>query len=465
MIFQGKNVSIGVHVLGGYPNSASIISGAHGNSFGPHITALKGKAKELQESGEATVNGKEAGWLSWVTVPASESVASGEADQPDESFETGAESLEEANDESEVTLPVELLDQESGLEENFFKFMRNAFRVPGPLGMIASIGMKIVGNLLRKKKEAAFDEAYSFEGVAERALLGEAALGAVVKLGAAKCKKLGIFKRMQPTIRRLQPYCRRAAPLIMPLVMEPAWRMTLPKPQKREGSHESAEHIPSSAGTNALGLGPRLPANAEAFIRNLTENLTSEDVEAFTGTETSIGEVVSKALRLTGPILGSVAESGLSRLLEEGADTEASVDADPKAEINDPESSAYTYDAMSQRAIAGEAALEALLGLPEETLQQEGIGKKIRDGIRKWGRRIPGPAGWLFRGGSALARAAAAVAAARKRSRKRELEAEADHPDEAAMNGETGDVEAGGMEAVEITENEFLETLENEFAA
>jgi hypothetical protein len=463
VIRKSDMASIGVHVLGGNPNSASVISGPFGNPFDAHVTALKGKPKGSHDSGEATVGGKEASWLSWVTVPTNESVSGGEADQ---SNGTGTGDPDEAPGNSETTIPSEQPDFESGLDEGFFGFLKKALKVPGPFGILASMGMGAVGKLLQRKREAAFDEAYSFEGLAERALLGEAALTAVIHLGTSKCKNLGIFQRMQPTVLKLQPICRRAGPTIMPFVIEPAWRMTLPTKQNGEASVEP-KHIPTSDDTNTLGFGPRLDANAEAFIRILTENLTEQDAEAFTGTDTTIGEVVGKALRVTGPILGSVAESGLSRLVGDEAGTEAGVDADPEADITSPESSEYTYDAMSQRAIAGEAALEALLQTPEETLQQEAWWGTVKDVVKKWGPKVLGGVGTgapVIGGALAIAAAATNYAAALKTAKKREMEAEADQDqDDAGEKDEGGEADVNGVEPDESAEAEFLATLENGF--
>ncbi|KAF7511346.1 hypothetical protein GJ744_004911 [Endocarpon pusillum] len=463
VIRQPDMASVGVHVLGGNPNSASVISGPYGNPFDAFVTALKRKPKEAGEEGVATIDGKEASWLSWETVPMNETSSGGEGDQPNE---TATGSPDQVPGNPEPPIPAKQPDPENRLEEGFFDFLKKALKVPGPFGMLASMGMSAVGTVLKKKKEAAFDEAYSFEGVAERALLGEAALTAVVQLGTSKCKDLGIFQRMQPTVLKLRPVCRRAGPTIMPFVIEPAWRMTtkrvtLPTKQTGEGAIEPA-HIPTSDDTNTLVFGPRLDANAEAFVRILTKNLTMEDAEAFTGTESTIGEVVGKALRITGPLLGSVAESGLSRLVGDEIATEADIDANPEADLNNPESSEYTYDAMSQRALAGEAALEALLHTPEETLQQEAWWDAVKNVVIKWGPKVLGSGVPVLSGAMAIAAAATNYATAMKNAKKREMEAEAGQDQlDAGENGETGEGDVNGVDPAESAEEEFLATLEN----
>jgi hypothetical protein len=453
--------SIGVHVLGGNPNSASVISGTYGNPFDAYITVLKAKPTGSHESGMATVDGTEADWLSWVTVPSKELASGGETDVP---IETGAGDLDNSTGDSEAVIPSEQPDSESALDEGFFSFLKKALAVSGPMGMVASVGLSVAGSLLTKKKktEAALVEAYSFEGVSERALLGEAALTAIVRLGPSKCKDLGIFKRMQPRVLKLQPICSRAGPTIMPFVMERAWRMTTVPTQKPPKKNDEAAIEPprttTPADTNTLGFGPRLDANAEAFVKLLTESITTEDAEGFVDTEFKIGEVVGKGLRISGPILGSVAESGLSLLAgQDGA--EADVNSGTETDINNPESSAYTYDAMTQRAIAGEAALGALLQTPPEALQQEGFLFDImKYPIKRYGPTFLKHAGDIVSGALNLASSATSLAAAQKQKKHEDAGLDQE-PAEKPANSDEADIDT--TKSAETAEADFLATLEN----
>jgi len=438
VIRQSDMASVGVHVLGGNPNSASVISGPFGNPFDAYVAALKAEPTGSYKKVEAMVDGKPADWLSWVTIPTKESVSSGEAD---ESNEAGTGGPDEALGDTEATIPLEQPESENRLDEGFFDIFKKALTVAGPWGMVASMALGAVGKLVAKRKtEAALDEAYSFEGVAERALLGEAALATVIQLGHSKCKHLGIFDRMQPTVLKLQPICRRVAPTIMPFVMEPAWRATggrLTLPDKRNGeANFEPTRVPTTDDTNTVGFGPRLNANAESFLEILTKNLTMQDAESFTDTESSIGEVIGRALRVTGPILGSVAESGLLPLAGDEAGTEAGIDPDPEADINNPESSEYTYDAMTQRAIAGEASLEALLQTPMESLQQEAWWDTMIGSLVKNGSAF-GAGASVLSGAIGIATSAINLATANKNHpKKRETQGKADQ--EQDNKGETG---------------------------
>lgn len=450
--------AIGVHVLGGNPNSASVISGPYGNPFDAYVTAIKGNLTGSKKSDEATIDGSEAKWLSWITVPTNEQVSGGESDM---STETEAGGVEESMDNSDGTVPPGQPDSESGLDEGFFSFVKKALRVPGPLGMAASVGLNVAGTLLGKKREAAVDEAYSFDGVAERALLGEAALAAVVHLGPSKCKDLGIFKRMQPTVLKLHPLCRRAGPAVMPLVMERAWRMTTApttsvRKEKGEAAITPAGIAATSANTNTLWFGPHLDPNAEAFVQLLTESFTTEDAESFADTEFNIGAICAKGLRILGPLVGSVAESGFSRLGDGQAGTEAGVDPDTEADISNPESSAYTYDAMTQRAVAGEAALVALLQTPAEVLQQESLIRSMKGPLTKYGPRF---LKLLNGAATGLGLAAAVKDLAGKQG---EMQGEAGLDQGAAANaGEKAEV--GGDGTMDTAESDFLATLEDSF--
>lgn len=442
MIRKSDMASIGVHVLGGNPNSASLIAGPLGNPFDAAVAALKGKSTGSHNSVDVMINGQRADWLSWVTVPTKESALS---DEPDASDETGTGGPDEDVGDTEANIPSEQPDPEATLDEGFFGLIRTGLQVSGPLGMIASIGLGAVGQILKRKRESSLDEAYSFEGVAERAMLGEAALTTIVHLGPSKCKDLGIFQWMQPIVKKLQPNCKRAAPVIMPFVMEPVWRATtggLTLSQKQKGEFEQPARVPTSDDTNTLGLGPRLDANAEQFILKITESLTMDDAKAFANTEFNIGRIIGNALRVIGPILGSVAESGLPRL-DDG--TEAAVDSDPEADVNNPASPEYTYNAMAQRAIAGEAALEALLQTPMESLQQEGWLDAITAGLKR-NSGVLGPGVSVLTGAMSIAQAAINLATAKKNAKKGETQVEdGQDQDDGGETGETGEGDAENM--------------------
>lgn len=227
--------------------------------------------------------------------------------------------------------------------------------------------------------------------------------------------------------------------------------------EKGEAAITPAGIAATSANTNSFGFGPLLDPNAEAFVQLFTESFTTEDAESFADTEFNIGAICAKGLRILGPLVGSVAESEFSSLGDGQAGTEAGVDPDTEADISNPESSAYTYDAMTQRAIAGEAALVALLQTPTEVLQQEGLISSMKGPLTKYGpkflRLLNGAATGL-----GLATAVKDLAG----KKQGELHGEAGLDQGAAANaGEKEEVD--GDSTMDTAESEFLATLENSF--
>lgn len=468
VIRKSDMASVGVHVLGRDPNAASLISGPDGNPFDVYTTALKGNLAPSGASGATTVGGKKAVWLSWVTVHAKD-VASG--DKNNGSSDPVNEDPDKTKKKSEADIPSGQPGSDGTGDENFFGFLKTALGMAGPYGAVASLAMGAVGKMVAKRKyktESTFDEAETFEGTPERALLGESALSAIIHLGPARCKDLGIFARMQPTVLQLQPICTRVGPMIMPFVMERAWRVTLAQSRWRMQKPDEADfglHTVTLADTNTLGFGPRLDANKEAFIEKMTKSLTTQDVESFSGTEFMPGEIVRKGLRISGPIIGPYVGPGLSSLAGGQDDTEADIKSAVAAEIKDPDSSAYTYNAMTQRAIAGEAALNALLQTPLESLNDEGFWGSIKEPLLKYGADFlkfgTGKPGLDFATG-ALSLAAAAVSLSdankRKKNNQEDTGSDEDAADQPANNREA---DINSTEPEENAEADFLTQLDN----
>lgn len=461
--------SIGVHVLGGDPNAASLISGPHGNPFDAYIFALKGSLEPFRPGDAATVGGKKADWLSWVTAPTKD-VASGDKNDGPPDPVTG--NPDKNGKKGEADIPSGQPGSEKTDDESFFSFIKTALGMAGPYGAVASLALGIVGRTLSKKKkkttEATFDDADTFEGVAERALLGECALTAIIHLGPAKCKDLGIFERMKPTVLQLQPVCTRAGPMIMPFVMERVWRITQAQTKKTdEAAVQSHTVVP--ADTNTLGLGPRLDPNKEAFIQGLTKRLTTQVVESFSGTEFMPGEIIRKGLRISGPIIGPYVGPGLSSLAGSQDDAEADIKSAAEADMKDPDSAAYTYNSMTHRAIAGEAALNALLHTPAESLNDESLWSSMKDSFTKIGPAFmkfattdKGVGGLNFvTGVIGLAGAAVSLADANKRSKKGQEDAGLDDDSADGQPATNGEADIDGTESEENAEADFLTQLDN----
>lgn len=237
----------------------------------------------------------------------------------------------------------------------------------GPVAALAGVALNVAGKIAASSTgtEADIGKSYTFEGVAERAILGEAAIACLKKMGNDKCKETGIFDSMAQDVKTLAPTVQRVAPKVVPFVAEPALRMSLNSISKiQAGTEDTFASDPvrglKQSETNTTGFGSRLPPNQQWFVNGLGEALQKEDGESFLSVLSTIGDVVSKGLRVAGPILGTVAKTGLSLLLP-----------GTESELGPPGS--FSFEGLAERSLVGEAALRAVMNLPPATVEEEGL--------------------------------------------------------------------------------------------
>ena len=76
--------------------------------------------------------------------------------------------------------------------------------VGGPVGALAGVALSAAGQLAESAEES-LDSEPSHDGIVERAILGEAALAAVMSKKRAKLESLGISKDMSTVVGQLNP--------------------------------------------------------------------------------------------------------------------------------------------------------------------------------------------------------------------------------------------------------------------
>lgn len=274
-----------------------------------------------------------------------------------------------------------------GVDEGFLDILNKAIKVVGPIastalhvglpmalgpvgapiGALAGIALNVAGKLAGSATgtEADTGKSYTFDGVAERAILGEAAIACLKHMGNAKCKSLGIFDSMNDVVKKAAPTVQDVAPKVMGAVAEPALRMTLDSLSRAQAGTETTFITPpirqaKKRETDTTGFAPRLSPNQEAFITTLGSTFTKEDTESFLGVLSSVGSVISKGLRVAGPIISSVAQVGLPLLLQ-------------GTESDDGPPSPFSFEGLAERSLVGDAALSSLMNMPTKTVQEEGL--------------------------------------------------------------------------------------------
>ncbi|KAI0452092.1 hypothetical protein F5B21DRAFT_506555 [Xylaria acuta] len=102
----------------------------------------------------------------------------------------------------------------------------------GPIGALVSalagLTLNVAGKLATSATgtEADTGKSYAFTGVAEQAILGEAAITGLKKMGNAKCKELGIFdtstvgKAISQGLRIALPIIGSVAQAGLPLLLQ-----------------------------------------------------------------------------------------------------------------------------------------------------------------------------------------------------------------------------------------------------
>ncbi|KAJ1323235.1 glutamyl endopeptidase [Microdochium nivale] len=394
--------SIGVHVYGGRLNSASVI-GPLGNRIETYMTAIDAFASGSRNTPGVTIE----------TSPHSrmtEILVSGVPPPPDWDVVPGPggpNPPKEPGDEVELggDGPGTLGGKISGVDEGFLDILNKAVRMVSPiatsilglesggltvgkqigvpLGCLSAVALHAAGKLAQSTRTAELDSGkrYALNGAVERSILHEAALEGLKHLGNQKCKDLGIFRSMAMRVRYQAPTVTAVAPLVMSAVSEAALRLSLESLSKAQaGSEATWVQKPIRAARkgehNTMGFGSRLADNREAFVEVLTANLTSKDTEGFLDVLSSVGSVIGKGLRIAGPVLSSVSQVGLPMLLR-----------GLEADINDSGRPGPShFDGFAQRALIGEAALEALLECDVHELQrQEGLFDVFKKVITKVG--------------------------------------------------------------------------------
>ncbi|KAH0555794.1 hypothetical protein GP486_006262 [Trichoglossum hirsutum] len=375
--------SIGVHVYGGDVNSASVI-GVWGNTFEVFLSAFNLPA--IPAAGAPGV--KSIPGLNFVSVPTSGAKKTVPGKIPNGGAVNGhrggaGESFGEHEDDE-------------GFFDDFLSTVKKAINIGAPIaGSILQAGLPIAfgpigapigalaGVALRAAGKAAeFEmagESFSSDvklddGLVERAILGEAALAGILSMSKETLADESLFSHLKDIIKPLAPIIKTVAPKVIGTVTEPALRIALDalSKQNRPGTEANViARVPkrSREGFHAALTGVSLKGadpNAKAFVEALLES--SPDAESIWGDIASIGSVIAKAIVPPGPV-SSLISIGLSALAKSTeSDFEGTSDASAAAAAV-----AISLDGLHQRAMLGEAALQALMQVPVEKLKEEGI--------------------------------------------------------------------------------------------
>ena len=345
-------VSIGAHVYGGDPNSASVI-GRNGNPYKDYVATFdKSFPKAAAPPGIQSFPG-----LNFAQVPTDKKLSNGEA-----SFDDGQDEEADFLDFVKKAIGIGAPIAKEVLKEALPVFLGP---VGAPLGALAGLLLSATGKTAESLTGAESDtgKPIKLNGVAERALLGEAAFQAVMSMGKDKLEEEGFLEDMMKTVNTLRPIVEKVAPRIAPILTEPALRIALDtinkvsKPKAESGGDFPVRRNIKRTESSFTRADRQTEAFMEALMGPTTLDPTGE--EGFFG---DLGNIITSGLTAIPNIIGTVVEKGLPVLI--GALTESEFDA-PDA--------ASSFDGAFNRALVGEAALQTLIKQPVSKLEEEGL--------------------------------------------------------------------------------------------
>jgi hypothetical protein len=235
----------------------------------------------------------------------------------------------------------------------------------GPVAALAGIAISTAGKLAETSTgaESAIPGVDPLDGVAERAILAEAALTAMMKMDNRVLAEEGFFDDAWSVAKKILPVVRNVAPKVLDVVAKPALQLALENLNKTHGA-EGLYAQPAEMPRSVLRPAARTTTNTGAVgLMDRLEHANGQNAEGFFG---DIARIASKGLKNTVPVLSVIVKHRLPLL--QGAFAEADMGDTP------PLPPVLTgMDGMHQRAILAEAALQAALKAPQHILEEEGF--------------------------------------------------------------------------------------------
>jgi hypothetical protein len=411
-------ISIGAHVYGGSLNSASVI-GRFGNPYSDYLAAFKlplpnSGLQLIPVTGNAAINapvpsGFEGSLPKSMILPSNATAPQTVARRvqnpnPAAYHRANKESINGVFSKHTDSL---VKASHDSVDEGFFDVLKTVARVGAPIlgsafktglplvlgpagapiGALAGIALGQAGKLCEsaEAESASADGQIIHEGVVERAVLAEAVLTALQSTELSPEAEESIFSDMKDTVMKALPTVKKVAPKVIGAMMEPALRIALDslhkynaQPGAESFEDEVEQFHPKTLYTHAIDQ----PADArtEAFLHHLKASMRVHGQESSMDEDSqeSFGDFLSAGLRLAGKGLTTAAKFGLPILARSLGGAES-----VEAESGSESSHLISADVLAQRALVADAALQAVMKLPPQHLEEEGFFGFLGDVIKK----------------------------------------------------------------------------------
>ena len=254
----------------------------------------------------------------------------------------------------------------------------------GPIGALAGFALNAASKIIteRTDEESATDAPLVPEFAMERAILAEATLSALQSAGMHPDLEESIFSDIKDTVMKALPVIRKAAPHVMGAMMEPALKIALDSlhnyNQKMSSGAESYE-----AGTSepfrpnvlySSAIDQPADRQAEAFLGHLhmamRQNLQESAVDG--DSEEGFIDLITAGCRYAGKGVLAAAKYGLP-ILVDALSKSGNAESIEEQTSSGPSAQLLAADPLAQRALVADAALQAVMKLPLQQLQEEGF--------------------------------------------------------------------------------------------
>lgn len=239
--------------------------------------------------------------------------------------------------------------------------------VGSPVGALAGAILSAAGKLATQSSSLVhtFRQGLPYDGILERAILGEAAFCAVMSMKTRKLEELGVFSDMARVVKKIGPATKEIAPFIMHTLTAPALRIALDALYKNANSSSIKSRVvnsgKSSFAQQRTSSSGTLDPDTEAFFTRLSARCAntcgSEDPSS------NVDRILQIGFCEAGPVLTTVAYEGLQILAEILPD-------DPSGGEGIPAHHPF-LNGLPERAMLGEAALQALIKVPAQRLDDK----------------------------------------------------------------------------------------------
>ena len=218
-------------------------------------------------------------------------------------------------------------------------------------GAILAAAGKITGNASAPVHD--FRQGLTYDGVVERAILGEAAICAVKSMKTRRLAEIGVLAEMAKVVKQLAPNTKKIAPFIMHTLTGVALRISLDALSNGNTKFslsdslttESSSKIPKTYYTDAN-------AGGELFISRLSRACAK--IDGIGNAPEDAETIIKIGFHEAGPVLTNVAGSGLQTLSTALPDQAAGGETGDLAHLPH-------IEGLPERAMLGEAALQALM--------------------------------------------------------------------------------------------------------